>query len=222
MGRPRLHGDATRRALLDAAERILEAKGVEALSVRSVAEAVGTTTRAVYTIFGSKDGLLVALGAHAFDLLAAAVDAQPVTDDPVADLVGAGAVTFRGFAVTHPALFRIGVQRISVPAHVATTMSGPANAALRSLHVRIARLATSDGMGGRSLDDAAFEFHALCEGLAAVELRCALPPKRGASLWADALGSLVSGWGEPPTPAGSSTDKPTGRRLPSRRRRVDA
>lgn len=42
--------------------------GLEGLSVRGVAAEAGTTTRAVYSLFGSRDGLIVALGAHAYDL----------------------------------------------------------------------------------------------------------------------------------------------------------
>ena len=52
MGRPRLHDARTASALLDEAERIVEAEGLDALTVRRVAAAAGTTTRAVYTAFG--------------------------------------------------------------------------------------------------------------------------------------------------------------------------
>src|SRR5215471_13015579 len=109
MGRKRVHDEHTAEALLDAAERIVEAEGVEALTVRRVADAVGTTTRAVYSVFGSKDGLVVALGRRAFELLGAEIDAFPATRDPAADLVEAGVRVFRRFAIEHPALFRIGV-----------------------------------------------------------------------------------------------------------------
>ena len=53
MGRPREHDAGTAAALLDAAERIVESEGLAALSVRRVADEVGTTTRAVYSLFGS-------------------------------------------------------------------------------------------------------------------------------------------------------------------------
>jgi AcrR family transcriptional regulator len=193
MGRPRRHGDETGRALLDAAESIVERDGPQALSVRRVADAVGTTTRAVYTVFGSKEALLVALGARAFELLAAAVDTVPGTGNPVGDLVAAGAVAFREFALRHPALFRIGVQRLAVSPEVFAGFSGEASFALAGLHARISRLGDV-GLGGRSPADAACEFHALCEGLAALELRRVVPAERGDELWADALRSLVTGW----------------------------
>src|SRR5262249_643633 len=57
MGRPKLHGEATAGALLETAERIVDSEGLEALTVRRVAEGAGTSTRAVYSVYGSKDGL---------------------------------------------------------------------------------------------------------------------------------------------------------------------
>src|SRR4051794_34411571 len=103
MGRPKEHDEQMAVALLDAAEHIAERDGVAALSVRRVANEVGTTTRAVYSLFGAKEGLVGALGARAFDLLGASVTALPSTEDPGSDLVQAG-IAFCHFARKHPAL----------------------------------------------------------------------------------------------------------------------
>jgi AcrR family transcriptional regulator len=147
MGRPREHNAHTATALLDAAERLVDEGGVDALSVRCVAKEVGTTTRAVYILFGSKDGLVVALGAKAFLLRGAAVNALPVTDDPASDLLEAG-MTFRRFALAHPALFRLGVQHVAVSADLVRQFSSSAGHALGGLHARIARLAEHGQLGG--------------------------------------------------------------------------
>src|SRR5215831_8927927 len=104
MGRPRRHDRDTARSLLDAAERIVEVDGVDGLTVRRVAEAGGTTTRAVYSVFGSKEGLLVALGRRAFHLLRDELDALPTTGDPAADLVEAGLLVWRRFVLGHSAM----------------------------------------------------------------------------------------------------------------------
>src|SRR5215831_9348779 len=104
MGRPRRHDQDAARSLLDAAERIVEADGVDGLTVRRVAEAGGTTTRGVYSVFGSKDGLVVALGRRAFDLLRDELDALPTTRDPAADLVEAGLLVWRPFVLGHSAM----------------------------------------------------------------------------------------------------------------------
>ena len=54
MGRPREHDEHTRVALLAAAEQLVAEGGPTQLSVRAVADAAGTSTRAVYSLFGSK------------------------------------------------------------------------------------------------------------------------------------------------------------------------
>ena len=110
MGRPREHDERTAAALLAAAERAVEEGGPEALSVRGIAAEVGTTTRAVYSLFGSKDGLIAALGVQAFEFLRTELGALPLTGDPAADLVETGLV-FRRLAIERPALYSIGVQR---------------------------------------------------------------------------------------------------------------
>src|SRR5258708_40257372 len=110
MARRRVHDEHTAEALLDAAERMIEADGPDALSLRRLAEQTQTTTRAVYSLFGSKDGLVVALAQRAFEMLGAGIRALPATEDPAADLVKAGVVVFRRFAVHHPSLFRLAFQ----------------------------------------------------------------------------------------------------------------
>src|SRR4051794_25231587 len=107
MGRPKEHDERTAAALLDAAERFAHEGGIEALSLRELALEANTTTRAVYSLFGSKEGLVAALGARAFELLELGLEALPVTEDPQRDLVRAG-LMFRRFALDHPALFSIG------------------------------------------------------------------------------------------------------------------
>ena len=193
MGRPKEHNEYTADALLNAAEHIAEQAGLASLSVRRVAHEVGTTTRAVYSLFGSKEGLVVALGARAFDLLGATVSALSRTDDPAADLVQAGHV-FRRFASEHPALFRIGVQHIDVSRESSCEFADAANRALDVLSGYVSRLREAGKLGIRPVEDAAWEFHALCEGLAAVEARSLIRAEDADRLWADALSALVSGW----------------------------
>jgi len=99
MGRPREHDERTAAALLDSAERLIETGGPEALSLRQIAHRARTTTRAVYGLFGSKEGLIGALGNRAFEILGAGIRALPITKYPVADLFDAGVLVFRGFAL---------------------------------------------------------------------------------------------------------------------------
>jgi len=86
MGRPREHGDQTRAALLDVAGRLLGADGVDAVTVRRVAEQAGTTTRAVYTLFGDKSGLLRALFQQMAETMRRHHEAVPVMDNPFEEI----------------------------------------------------------------------------------------------------------------------------------------
>lgn len=194
MGRRAIHNEETARALLDAAERLVESDGLSALTVRRVADASGVSTRAVYSTFGSKEVLVGQLGRRAFALLGSMVAALPVTADPVVDLVAAGCMGFRRFAVTHPALFAVGVQQTAVPHDARQMFYAHAEHALAALHQRIQALQSTGGLGGRSLSDATWEFHAACEGLAAVEIRYRLPAVDAERIWNDALHSIVTGW----------------------------
>ncbi|MFF8597921.1 TetR/AcrR family transcriptional regulator [Streptomyces sp. NPDC015232] len=197
MGRKRVHDEETAAALLDAAERILEAEGLEALTVRRVADEVGTTTRAVYTSLGSKDALIAGLGTRGFALLAAKVAALPRTDDPAADLTEAAVAGFRAWALAHPALFQVTFQQRAIASPEVRRRFEPARtAALETLLERIRRLADSGGTGGRTVQEAAWQFSSLCEGLAALDLRLQPSVRRpdSAPIWADALGALIAGW----------------------------
>ncbi len=204
-----MHDEETAEALLDAAERILEAEGLESLTVRRVADELGTTTRAVYASLGSKDALIVGLGERGFSLLAAKVAALPRTDDPAADLVAAGVSGFRAWALAHPALFRVTFQQpVTVPAEVRERFTPARVEALETLHERIRRLQESRGAGGRTLLEATWQFSSLCEGLAALDLRLGIlgPVPDSGPIWADALGALIAGWQVTGPPAERSHD----------------
>jgi AcrR family transcriptional regulator len=197
VGRPREHNEQTAAALLEAAERTVQSAGLGGLSVRGLADEVGTTTRAVYSLFGSKDGLLVALGTRAFRMLGAAVESLPATDAPASDLVDAGVEVFRRFAIEHPALFSIAVQRAIGPPALAQEFSGAADEAFAGLATRVARVRAAGLLGNHAVRDVACEFHALCEGLAALELRGVMTHGEEARIWLEALTALVAGYAQP-------------------------
>ena len=161
VGRRREHDDKTAEALLDAAERTIAEEGVDALSLREVASDAGTTTRAIYSLFESKDGLLAALGVRAFNLLQRDIEALPATDQPADDLVEV-ALVFRRFALEHPALFSIAFHRADPaiwPRFRAARLD-----ALAVLDKRFEPLADADLLGGRSIPEASTQFRALGEG----------------------------------------------------------
>lgn len=207
MGRPRIHDEATAAALLAVAEQLLRERGTAALSLRAVADGAGTSTQAVYSLFGSKEGLLGALGAHAMQLLRTAVDAIRASSEPRHDLVEA-ALRFRRFALDHPALFEVAFHRRD-PA-IAQRFQFASDEALAALYRQFEPLAAADLLGGRTLQEAVVAFHSLCEGMAAVELRSSQYPHNPERLWRQAFQALLTGFASP-------QDQPTGRRAAARR-----
>ena len=170
MGRPREHDADTAAALLDAAERIVQGEGLDALTVRRVADEVATSTRAVYSLFGSKEGLVVALGQRAFAILGEGLATAPQTDDPANDLIDGVIAGFRPLAIEHPSLFQIALQRPPAPEIKAGFRDNQAEA-LAGLAARIERLEAAGLLGGRPVWAVLCELDALCEGLASLELR---------------------------------------------------
>ena len=199
MGRPREHGESTRAALLAAAERIVAEGGPTALSVRAVAQNAGTTTRAVYSLFGSKDGLLVdALARDAFQFLFTEIERLKETDDPVADLIAVGVPVFRRLVREHPALYRIAFQRIVPGLDAGPELTAARQRAWNQLVAKVDRLEAAGLLGGKPVLEAAVEFNAMLEGLANAELRGAvlrlLPEGNEEQAWRSALATVVRGF----------------------------
>ena len=204
MGRPRQHDQRTRAALREAAERLVASGGPGALSVRAVAEEAGTTTRAVYSVFGSKEGLLVdALAQGAFEHLVTEIGALEETDDPSADLIAVGIPVFRRLVVEHPALYRIAFQRVVPGLDAGPELTEIRTRAWHQLLAKVERLEAAGLLVGKSVPEAAVEFIAMMEGLANAELRGAvlrlLPEGNEEQAWRSALTTLVRGFAAGPT-----------------------
>ena len=184
MGRPREHDAATAIALLDAAEELLATSGPGAVTVRAVAEARGTTTRAVYSLFGGKTGLLEQLAGRGYDVLTELVSSLPVSDDPAADLVAAGAHGFRVFASERPHLFRLTFEHVTAETVQDPDVRRRARASYHALVRWVARAQAGGVVDHRPEAAVAFEFHATCVGLAITALS-RRPPPDGPGFWPD-------------------------------------
>lgn len=136
-----------------------------------------------------------ALGARAFELLEAGLEELPVTSDARSDLVEA-ALMFRRFALEHPALFSIGIQRTDPTAW--PRFRAAAESALGVLHTRFEPLDQAGALGGRSVRVAALQVHSLCEGVAAVELRGARLDPNPEQFWRSAFHALIEGFATTP------------------------
>jgi AcrR family transcriptional regulator len=91
--------------MLNAAVRLLDDEGPDALQTRRVASAAGTSTMAVYTHFGGMRGLIAEVAEEGLRQFDAALTV-PQTDDPVADLVAVGAA-YRRYAIERPHMYRL-------------------------------------------------------------------------------------------------------------------
>lgn len=102
------------------------------------------------------------------------------------------------FAIEHPSLFSIGIQRTLPSPELWPQFRAAATDALGVLSWRLVHLQESELLGGRTLRDAILQFHSLCEGLAAVELRGTFPSGDEERIWREALVALIAGFATAP------------------------
>ncbi|HVA06867.1 MAG TPA: TetR/AcrR family transcriptional regulator [Acidimicrobiales bacterium] len=113
-----------RQQILDAALRLLEAGGPEAVQARKLAAEIGASTMAVYTHFGGMAGLFEAIVREGFTRFAAHVAATPTSDDPMADFFVQG-MAYRQWALANRQLYRLifGMSDASIPSRVSQDMT---------------------------------------------------------------------------------------------------
>ncbi len=104
MARPKTHTGELRERLMECAMEVVAAGGIGALALRDLATRAGTSTTAVYALFGSKEALQRAVLASAFADFADAQEQQAPSDDPLTDLAGLGA-HYVQWAIDHPRLY---------------------------------------------------------------------------------------------------------------------
>jgi AcrR family transcriptional regulator len=102
--KPYHHGDL-QRALVDAAERILEREGPSALSLRAVAREAGVSPAAPYHHFKDKDELVSAVAKRGFEMLAERMREAAAEKQTDAERSLAIGVAYVCFARDHPAMY---------------------------------------------------------------------------------------------------------------------
>lgn len=101
----RAEAGVDRRAVLDAASRLLVSEGPGALTMRRLASEVGASTMVLYSRFASREQLMGELLAEGFSRFADALGAVSLPD-PWANLRQLGHA-YRGFALANPTYFRL-------------------------------------------------------------------------------------------------------------------
>ncbi len=168
--RPYHHG-ALRRALLDAALTALAEEGPAALSLRALARQVGVSHAALAHHFADKAGLLTAVAAEGFALLAADLHAAEQRTGSYREM----GVAYVQFAVTHRAhfavMFRPELYHADDPAVVTARAATEA-----LLYGPAGRLSADPTVNPLEAGVAAW---ALVHGVATLYLNGALPPQLG-------------------------------------------
>lgn len=195
VGRPRIHDEQTRVHLLSAAEHLLAERGLDAVSVRATAASAGTSTRAVYALFDSKEGLVQALAKRTYELVMEAVVAVPLTDDPGEDLVNASVHGFRRFALDHPHLFHLFFTMQMHRPRLSEESDATRVEALSHLIRRVERAKAAGMLGAHSVLQVTMLWDVMCVGLASREFCYLIPAENGEDVWTDALRSLLAGLG---------------------------
>jgi len=105
VARKRTPSDEVAGSLVEAAVRVIEAEGTDALTVRRVAAEAGASPQSVYNHFAGKQGVVEAVFVRGFDGLSAAF-ADLDRADPFAALVVA-AHRYRALALAHPGFYTV-------------------------------------------------------------------------------------------------------------------
>ncbi|MDQ8045800.1 MAG: TetR/AcrR family transcriptional regulator [Solirubrobacteraceae bacterium] len=95
----------TRRAILAAADELLATSGVEGTTIAKVASHAGVSVGSIYAHFGSKDSLILALGAKAVEPRLAQMEADDATESSPLARVLAAADAYVRFAIDEPSTF---------------------------------------------------------------------------------------------------------------------
>jgi AcrR family transcriptional regulator len=103
---PRRQDPSSRVTLLNAAARLIATGGPQSLSARRLAADTGMSTMAVYTYFGSMNGIVREIARDGFKRLEALFMLAGQTDDPVADLAVLGRI-YRYNALTNEHAFEV-------------------------------------------------------------------------------------------------------------------
>ncbi len=180
-----------RNRLLDAAGEFLNSEGPEALSLRRLAAAAGTSTSAVYALFGGKPGLLQALSVEAFTRFAEHLDTVAPSDDPLADLL-ALIHAYRAGALADPLCYAV---MLTSPVPTPPGWA-PAEATFTPLLNAVRRASAAGLLRDEDPTLIATALWANAHGLVSLELGCLTPPqaRTPAEVFEAAILATFTGW----------------------------
>lgn len=195
MPRPKVHDDALRVRLLEQAGQTLSAHGLDALSLRRLASDVGTSTTAVYSLFGGKPALLKALFDEAFNRFGAHLAAAEPSGDPIEDLYRLG-LAYRASALDDPHFYEVmfGSARAEFSPDAESTAL--AASTFDPVLDAVRRAVAAGELRAAEPGDIAMSLWAIAHGMVSLELRGYLPPEAGdpARVFGTAIRAHLAGW----------------------------
>lgn len=190
MARPKVHTDELRELLMAHVLSTVEGEGISALSLRTVAQVAGTSTAAVYSLFGSKEALQRAVLIRGYEDFADAQNEVAVTGDPVTDLAGLGAVYVQ-WALDHPRLYQLMFGESLVGVAPSSEVTDASQRAMQRLTDAVRRALDAGEFSGGDVPTIATSLWAQVHGLASLMLSGRLP--EGADVATAAL-ATIEGW----------------------------
>lgn len=180
-----------RQALLDTAGEILRREGLQALSMRKIAAAVGCSTMVLYSNFGSKEGLIDALFLEGFRRLHQALLATSDPED-ASERVLALCRTYRSAAHAAPAYYAIMFQGAVAEYAAAPASREQAMATMAPLIEAVGRYlqARADAADGAARA-MAMCLWAAAHGIVSLELAGMLPVAAGDAMYERTLRDLL-------------------------------
>jgi len=166
---PRTASAAVEGALLDAAERLLEAGGCDALSVRRIAAEAGVAPMSVYNRFEGKNGIVDELFTRGFDELSEDVRSVDAAD-PI-EALRETARRYGAFGRRHPAMYAVMFDR-AVPGYEPSEEAHVhAARCFEELVAHVRRAMAAGAIVEGDADDVAQQIWSSCHGAVSLQLR---------------------------------------------------
>src|SRR5438874_10293484 len=191
MSRDANANNGMRPALIEAAARLIATEGAAGLTLRRVADEVGTSTMAIYTYFGGMRELRRAVRQEGFAQLAARAAQRGESDDPVADLARLG-LDYYEHAMSDPHMYR--VMYMEQPLDAADAAAG--SETFNLLTAGVQRCIDAGRFDQADAAELATQFRAFGHGVVALQLANLLSAEEALNCSAAALLNLFSAWGD--------------------------
>jgi AcrR family transcriptional regulator len=186
---PRVADPSVRDALLEAAARQIALGGSGSLTLRRLADEVGTSTMAVYTHFGGMQNLRQEIRREGFRRLKQHLDSVPSSRDPLADLALLGWAYYDN-ALENPHLYRVMFLDHHEPADDVVGLD-----TFDQLVAAVARCAAAGRFAPADPFDLAVQLWVAVHGLVSLELSGLVAPDLAVEMLTTTWRSLFLGFG---------------------------